>query len=118
MRVTSALILLAVCISLGACSRPSEPAHAKPRASPLPHPTKVTSVKSRPLPARKSAEPKKVIAVKPALPTKKPPQGPNATAEAKFKAAQDKAARVGIENLSQEDIEGLTSSQLKKLRGY
>ena len=39
-------------------------------------------------------------------------------AEAKFKAAQAKAKREGVENLTQEDIEGLSYAQLKQLRGY
>ena len=38
--------------------------------------------------------------------------------DAKFKAAQAKAAKVGVENLSNEDIEGLNLAQLKELRGY
>jgi hypothetical protein len=37
---------------------------------------------------------------------------------AKFKAAQVKATKVGVENLTKEDIDGLTSAQLKELRGY
>ena len=37
---------------------------------------------------------------------------------AKFKAAQAKAAKVGVENLAKEDIEGLTSAQITELRGY
>ena len=37
---------------------------------------------------------------------------------AKFKAAQAKATRVGVENLTKEDIDGLSSAQLKELRGY
>ena len=36
---------------------------------------------------------------------------------AKFKAAH-KAAKVGVENLTNEDIEGLTSAQITELRGY
>jgi hypothetical protein len=36
----------------------------------------------------------------------------------KFKAAKAKAAKVGVENLSDGDVEGLTSAQLKELRGY
>jgi hypothetical protein len=36
----------------------------------------------------------------------------------KFKLAQAKAAEVGVENLTAEDIEGLTSEQIKELRGY
>jgi hypothetical protein len=36
----------------------------------------------------------------------------------KFKAAQAKATKVGVENLTKEDIDGLSSVQLKELRGY
>ena len=38
--------------------------------------------------------------------------------QAKFKAAQAKAAKVGVENLSNEDVDGLSLAQLKELRGY
>jgi hypothetical protein len=38
--------------------------------------------------------------------------------QAKFKAAQAKAAKVGVENLSEEDVDGLNPIQLKELRGY
>ena len=38
--------------------------------------------------------------------------------QAKLKAAQAKAAKVGVENLSKEDIDGLNPAQLKELRGY
>jgi hypothetical protein len=38
--------------------------------------------------------------------------------EAKFKAAQAKAAHEGVDSLTREDIEGLTPEQLKELRGY
>ena len=38
--------------------------------------------------------------------------------EAKFKSAQAKATKVGVENLTKEDIDGLSSAQLKELRGY
>jgi hypothetical protein len=37
--------------------------------------------------------------------------------QAKFKAARAKAAKVGVENLSKEELDGLTLSQLKELRG-
>jgi hypothetical protein len=36
----------------------------------------------------------------------------------KFKAAQAKAQKNGVETLTQEDIEGLSIEQIKKLRGY
>ena len=38
--------------------------------------------------------------------------------QAKFKAAQAKAAKVGVENLTKDDIDGLNDAQLKELRGY
>jgi hypothetical protein len=41
-------------------------------------------------------------------------QGP----QDKFKAAQAKAAKVGVENLSEEDVDGLNPAQLKELWGY
>jgi hypothetical protein len=37
---------------------------------------------------------------------------------AKFKAAKAKAKKVGIENLSGEDVKGLSPAQLRELRGY
>jgi hypothetical protein len=39
-------------------------------------------------------------------------------ADAKFKAIQAKAKREGVENLTREDIDGLSYAQLKQLRGY
>ena len=36
----------------------------------------------------------------------------------KFKAAQAKAAKIGVENLKNKDIEGLTPAQITELRGY
>jgi hypothetical protein len=38
--------------------------------------------------------------------------------EVKFKAAQAKAKRGGVDTLTKEDIEGLSSEQIKQLRGY
>ena len=37
---------------------------------------------------------------------------------AKLKAAKAKAEEVGVENLSDKDVEGLTQAQLRELRGY
>ena len=39
-------------------------------------------------------------------------------ADTKFKAAQAKARRDGVETLTQKDIEGLSLEQIKQLRGY
>lgn len=38
--------------------------------------------------------------------------------QAKFEAAKAKATKVGVENLSKEDVDGLSLAQLKELRGY
>jgi hypothetical protein len=38
--------------------------------------------------------------------------------QTKFKDAQAKAEKVGVENLTGEDIAGLTPAQIKQLRGY
>ena len=38
--------------------------------------------------------------------------------EAKFKAAQAKAEKLGVHTLTQDDIEGLSYAQIKQLRGY
>jgi hypothetical protein len=42
----------------------------------------------------------------------------DAQTESKFKAAQAKAEKVGVQELTQEDIEGLSAEQIKQLRGY
>jgi len=42
----------------------------------------------------------------------------SADPRSKFKAAKAKAEKVGVENLSDEDVEGLTPAQVKELRGY
>jgi hypothetical protein len=39
-------------------------------------------------------------------------------AESKFRAAQAKAEKVGVQRLTREDIEGLSFEQIKQLRGY
>jgi hypothetical protein len=38
--------------------------------------------------------------------------------EAKFKAAQAKAEKLGVHTLTKQDIEGLSYAQIKQLRGY
>ncbi len=43
---------------------------------------------------------------------------PKPDVEATFKAAAAKAADVGVENLTQEDIAGLSAEQITQLRGY
>jgi hypothetical protein len=38
--------------------------------------------------------------------------------DAKFMAAEAKAKKMGVHNLTQEDIDGLTYEQIKELRGF
>ncbi|MGB6388783.1 MAG: hypothetical protein WBF23_04785 [Methyloceanibacter sp.] len=49
---------------------------------------------------------------------KAPASAPKPDPEAKFKAAQAKAEEVGVENLTQDDIAGLSPEQITQLRGY
>jgi hypothetical protein len=88
----------------------------------LPKPTKLSSVKPPPLPVRELPEPTKLSSAEPPpLPVRKPQKALDVVgqeAEAKFKAAQAKAAKVGVENLTERDIDGLSFEQIKQLRGY
>jgi hypothetical protein len=103
---------------------PTKASWVKPPQPPvrkLLEPTKASSVKPPPLPARKLPEPTKVSSLKPPpLPVRKPQQGLGLVGEeaAKFKAAQERAAKVGVENLTKKDIDGLSYEQIKELRGY
>ena len=67
----------------------------------------------------------------PPLPPRKPEQDHSPTSathegsgtieqetEAKFKAAEAKAKRDGVDSLTNKDIEGLSDEQIKELRGY
>ena len=140
MRIILAVAGIGVFLLLGGCSHSNQAAYAKPRPSPLPQmskaswvkppqppvrkllePTKASSVKPPPLPVRKLPEPTKVSSLKPPpLPVRKPQQGLGVVGEeaAKFKAAQERAAKVGVENLTKKDIDGLSYEQIKELRGY
>jgi len=73
------------------------------------------TVKKKPAPTAKAPPP---APVKPKVVARAKPVTPKPDPDAKFKAAQTKAEEVGVENLSQEDIAGLTPDQLKLLRGY
>jgi hypothetical protein len=88
----------------------------------LPKPTKLSSVKPPPLPVRELPKPTKLSSAEPPpLPVRKPQKALEAVGqegEAKFKAAQAKAAKVGVENLTERDIDGLSFEQIKQLRGY
>ena len=88
----------------------------------LPKPTKLSSATPSPLPVRKCPEPTKLSSAEPPpLPVRKPQKALDVVgqeAEVKFKAAQAKAAKAGVENLTERDIEGLSFEQIKQLRGY
>ena len=59
---------------------------------------------------------------RPTAPTKTAKATPQTNAaqksDVRFRAAQAKAKRDGVQNLTQKDIEGLSHEQLKQLRGY
>ena len=42
----------------------------------------------------------------------------SADPQLKFKATKTKAAKIGVENLSDDDVKGLTPTQFRDLRGY
>lgn len=91
--------------------------------------TKASSVKP-PQPVSSAPESTKASSAEPSapLPQRKPErpsidsrEGSNTVdqeREAKFKAAEAKAKREGVDSLTSEDIEGLSPEQLKELRGY
>src|SRR5262245_29370454 len=95
----------------------SEPAKASsvkpPRpVSKVPEPTEGTSAEPPPPPPQKKPEQPPMNASVPSNEGSK-----TAEQEAKFKAAQAKAKREGVDSLTREDIEGLTPDQLKEIRG-
>ena len=81
----------------------------------VPESTKASSAEpSAPLPQRKPEQPPTNASVFSR-------EGSNTVEqerEAKFKAAEAKAKREGVDSLTSEDIEGLSPQQLKELRGY
>jgi len=97
--------------------------------SSVPESTKASSVKP-PQPVSSAPESTKASSAEPSapLPQRKPErpsidsrEGSNTVdqeREAKFKAAEAKAKREGVDSLTGEDIEGLSPEQLKELRGY
>jgi hypothetical protein len=93
-----------------------------PAVRDLPKPTKLSSVKPPPMPVKELPKPTKLSSAEPPpLPVRKPQKALDVVgqkAEAKFKAAQAKAAKVGVENLTERDINGLSFEQIKQLRGY
>jgi hypothetical protein len=97
MRLVVAFTVLAACLYAGGCSRASQTAHAKPGTPPRPQPTAI----------KKSLKPTQAATVK-----------LQPDAEAKFKAAQEKARVKGVETLNQKDIEDLSLEQIRQLRGY
>jgi hypothetical protein len=78
-------------------------------------PTKATSAEPPPsLPQRKPEQPPTNASV----PSREGSDTVEQEREAKFKAAEAKAKREGVDSLTSEDIEGLSPEQLKELRGY
>jgi hypothetical protein len=122
MRVLIAVTVLAASV-LGGCARKSQADYASPLTSePVPHLTKASWVTPAPLTTGKSQRVKNAV----------PPSGTSAIPsdervgssageedpEAKFKAAQAKAHKLGVHQLTHDDIEGLSFDQIRQLRGY
>jgi hypothetical protein len=89
--------------------KPPQPVHTVPES------TKASSAEpSAPLPQRKPEQPPTNASV----PSREGSDTVEKEAEAKFKAAEAKAKREGVDSLTREDIQGLSPEQLKQLRGY
>jgi hypothetical protein len=87
---------------------PPAPDRTENRIYPGPKAPSAGDQERRPTPVRSATAKTGPAAVTPVK------QDPNA----KFKAVQAKAKRVGVEQLTQKDIEGLSFEQIKQLRGY
>jgi hypothetical protein len=97
--------------------QPTKPSLVKPSqpVSTVPEPTKASSVEPPPpLPERNPEQPPANASV----PSREGSNTVEQEREAKFKAAEAKAKREGVDSLTSEDIEGLSPEQLKELRGY
>jgi hypothetical protein len=89
--------------------KPSQP------VSTVPEPTKASSAETPPpLPQRKPEQPPANASV----PSREGSHTVEQERAAKFKAAEAKAKREGVDSLTREDIDGLSPEQLKELRGY
>jgi hypothetical protein len=87
--------------------------YGPPPAPPKQHDRPYSIPKTHPRATADNKQPRSTV------PTKVAPQTNGAQkAEAKFRAAQAKAKRDGVQNLTQKDIEGLSYEQIKQLRGY
>jgi hypothetical protein len=97
-------------------SQPTKASSVKPTQLVLtPESTKASSAEpSAPLPQRKPEQPPTNASV----PSREGSNTVEQEREAKFKAAEAKAKREGVDSLTSEDIEGLSPEQLKELRGY
>lgn len=127
MRVFFALFLLAMSVSVIGCARRNQATYVDlpPEAPPHTSDVKLASV-SAPTPP---AKPKARVAVDnsprtpPKEPSKKPSDAPIANkgkgeTAMSLAAVQAKVRRVGVEHLTQSDIEGLSYDQIQELRGY
>jgi hypothetical protein len=127
MRMLIALAVLTFFLSLVGCARSNRAAYVESlSAAPPPHPTEESSVNTHSKPAGKFASTRATSGNSSASPlpheqdVKRRSIGGLAEQEeeAKFEAAQAKAERLGVENLTQADIDGLSYDQIKRLRGY
>jgi hypothetical protein len=106
---------------LGRVLAPAEAYVLPPLSSVIPRPTR-KSYRDRSYARSKTPSPVAAYGPRPGAKQSTPAKIRTVNVEqelqAKFKAAQAKATNVGVENLTKEDIDGLSSAQLKELRGY
>lgn len=114
LRVTAAV---AAGLTLLSCNRPPEPQKVVYAPPPPPKYGNATYAQAE----RPAGTPNLVWRASPRWATVKREGGTGTVkldTQSKFEDAQAKAAKVGVENLTKEDIEGLSMAELKQLRGY
>jgi len=123
MRVVLLFAVLIMFVSLGGCARKAEVAYVDlPRALPQPH---ISATSPALAPAQPLAGSKPSVRQRSSRSMFSETQWhtnvvPSSveTTETLFDRVEAKAETVGVENLTQADIRGLSYAQIRKLRGY
>ena len=120
MRVFVALSLLAMFLPVGGCARKSQATYVELSAEAPPH---TSEAEFASMGANGSAEFWSPVSDSPRGPTEahwttEVVSGAVEETEVMFASIQAKAERVGVEHLTQADIEGLSYDQIQELRGY
>jgi len=120
MRVIVALSLLAMFLPVGGCARKSQATYVDLPVEAPPH---TSEAEFASMGANGSAEFWSPVSDSPRGPTEthwttEVVSGAVEETEVMFASIQAKAERVGVEHLTQADIEGLSYDQIQELRGY